>query len=423
MTMPRVLVLDGQTNQALACVRSLGRAGYEVLVASRRRRPLAGWSKWSAGHRRVRNETGGEFGELREWAVSRGIGIVLPMTERSCLLCNEERERWESAGIRVGCPDSATIRQAFDKARTLEAAEACGVAIPPTRLASSEAGFERQAEELGYPCVVKARFSEVLVDGRLMRGGGAGYVAGRSELAAAVRQRRQGAHWPILQKFVAGAGLGVSGVCDRGRPVSLYAHERLRDVRPSGSGSSLRRTIPLEPRLREPAERLLAQLRWHGPVMVEFRDEGGPLPRLMEVNGRFWGSLQLAVDAGLDLPRIWVELLQGKRLGPVGDYRTGVSLRWLWGDVKRCLTILRGAPPGFPGAYPARLRGVVELFERQPPGTRLEAWEPDDPAPAIGEWIQGVSELLDLAWPRRPATPRAVRSGPAPSLELGIDHE
>jgi len=32
-----VLVLDGQTNQALACVRSLGRAGYDVLVASDRR--------------------------------------------------------------------------------------------------------------------------------------------------------------------------------------------------------------------------------------------------------------------------------------------------------------------------------------------------------------------------------------------------
>ena len=40
----RVLVLDAHTNQALACVRSLGRAGHEVFVASHRALPLAAWS-------------------------------------------------------------------------------------------------------------------------------------------------------------------------------------------------------------------------------------------------------------------------------------------------------------------------------------------------------------------------------------------
>src|SRR6185312_113515 len=111
----------------------------------------------------------------------------------------------------------------------------------------------------------------------------------------ATKENRQGPHWPILQKFVPGQGKGVSGLCDHGRPVALYAHERLRDVRPSGSGSTLRRSVPLEPRLREPVERLLAELQWHGPVMVEFRDDGCSPPALMEVNGRFWGSTQLAV--------------------------------------------------------------------------------------------------------------------------------
>src|SRR2546422_7527370 len=62
---------------------------------------------------------------------------------------------------------------------------------------------------------------------------------------------------------------------------------RSRDVRPAGSGSSLRRSIALDPRLQQPAERLLAEMRWHGPAMVEFRDDGQGEPWLMEVNGRF----------------------------------------------------------------------------------------------------------------------------------------
>jgi predicted ATP-grasp superfamily ATP-dependent carboligase len=411
----RVLVLDGQTNQALACVRSLGRAGYPVLVASRYQRPLAAWSRWAGGHRRIGGETLADFAALRTWATARGVAIVLPMTERSCLLCNGEREAWESAGIRVGCADQATLMQAFDKASTLKAAEECGLAVPPIRLPQSEAEFRTDAEEVGFPCVVKARFSEALVDGKLIRGGGASYVAGPGELLEAVRQNRQGPYWPILQKYVPGTGRGVSGLCDRGRPVVLFAHERLRDVRPSGSGSSLRRSIPLDPRLREPAERLLARLGWHGPMMVEFRDDGGPNPWLMELNGRFWGSTQLAIEVGLDVPRLWVELLEGKRAEPVVEYPAGVTLRWLWGDVKRFLTILGGRPAGFPGAYPTRLQGLVELFRRQPPGTRLEAWHRDDPWPAFGEWIQGIGELLDLGLSRRFGRGRSVMAAPVPS--------
>jgi predicted ATP-grasp superfamily ATP-dependent carboligase len=414
MLTPRVLILDGQTTQALACVRSIGRAGYSVFVASRLRRPLAAWSRWAAGHFRLRGETVEDFEELRAWAVRQGVAVVLPMTERSCLLCNGARGSWEAAGIIVGCGEPAMVMTAFDKAATLDAASACGVAIPPTRLPRSEDECRTAADELGYPLVVKTRFSEALVDGRLIRGGGASYVAGADELLPAIRKNRQGPYWPIVQGFVPGTGKGVSGLADHGRAVGLVAHERLRDVRPSGSGSSLRRTIALEPRLRAPVERLLAGLRWHGPVMVEFRDDGGPNPCLMEVNGRFWGSTQLAVDAGLDVPRAWLEVLLGRTVEPVTHYRTDVTLRWLWGDIKRLLTILKGRPAGYPGAYPARLTGLRELTQRQPPGTRLEAWRADDPWPALGEWVQGLGELMDLSrtagTQRIVQKPRAARS-------------
>jgi predicted ATP-grasp superfamily ATP-dependent carboligase len=371
------------------------------------------------GRYRLAREQVAEFAALRSWAVAHGVRAVLPMTERSCLLCNESRDAWESAGIRVGCPEPAMLTQALDKARTLEIAEACGVSTPPTLLATSETDFVRGATALGYPCVIKARFSETWVDGRLERGGGTRYVAGPSEVPAAVQACRRGAHWPILQKYVAGQGKGISGVCDRGRPVAMYAHERLRDVRPTGSGSSLRRSVPLDARLREPAERLLRELSWHGPVMVEFRDDGTSPPWLMEVNGRFWGSTQLAIEVGLDVPRYWVELLEGRSLDAVTHYPSGVALRWLWGDVKRFLTILQGRPAGFSGPFPTRLGGLRELFQAQPPRTRLEAWQRDDPWPAVGEWIQGVAELLELS-----RAPEPSPSGPlaVPSLmKVGIE--
>ena len=168
-------------------------------------------------------------------------------------------------------------------------------------------------------------------------------------------------------------------------------------MRPSGSGSSLRRSVAVDPRLRAPAERLLAALAWHGPAMVEFRDDGVGEPWLMEINGRFWGSLQLSVAAGLDFPTMWVRLLNGEPVAPAAPYREGVTVRWLWGDVKRLLYILKGRPRGFPGPYPTRLQGVRELIGRQPAGTRSETWDARDPLPALGEWVGGLRELAARA--------------------------
>src|SRR5215216_6675470 len=114
-----VLILDAQTNQALACVRSLGRAGCTVLVASQRRAPLASWSRYCSGAFRLAGQSLGALAAAREWAVRHGVRCVLPLTERSCLLCDADRAAWEASGIIVGCGPGDMMLQAFDKARTL----------------------------------------------------------------------------------------------------------------------------------------------------------------------------------------------------------------------------------------------------------------------------------------------------------------
>lgn len=406
---PTVLVLDGNTTQALACVRSLGRAGYAVYIASDRRAPLASWSRYCRGKFRLRGETVAEFAAMREWARSRGVRVVLPLTERSCLLCNADAAAWRGRDMILGCGPDTMLLEAFDKARTLQRAMARGVPVPPTRLPTSLAGFHTAARELGFPCVIKARFSHARQGDEFLPDPGVAYVNDVAALTPAVLARRQGDAWPLIQRFVTGRGKGVFALCDHGRPVTWFAHERLRDVRPSGSGSSLRRSIPLDARLRESAGRLLADLEWHGPAMLEFVDDGVSPPRLMEMNGRFWGSLQLAIEAGADFPALWVRVLTGEHLPAPVPYDSGVVLRWLWGDVKRLLHVLRGPPPGYPGSYPAIWKGVRELFGRQPPGTRLETWDRTDPWPAVAEWVQGIGELVGHARGPRPRRPRAAR--------------
>ncbi len=406
----RVLVLDGHTTQALACTRSLGRAGYDVLVASHRRAALATWSRFCRARYRLAGERLEAFAALIAWARERDVRVVLPVTERSCVLCNTQRRAWEAAGIIVGCADHGMLQPAFDKRLTYRHAAAIGIATPPTRVPGSLVECRSAALELGFPCLVKPCFSNAWDGAAFLPDLGAGYVNSLDELEATVLTRRQGDRWPLIQRIVPGRGKGVFALCDHGRPVVWFAHERLRDVRPTGSGSSLRRSIPLDPRLVAPAERLLRELGWHGPVMVEFRDDGAGEPCLIEVNGRFWGSLELAVRAGVDFPRLWLAMLTGKPLEPPPPYRAGVTLRWLWGDMKRLIAVFAGRPHGYPGPYPTRLQGLAEVSGPQPAGTELETWDAGDPWPAFGEWLQGAGELLSRAWAlkARRSAPRAA---------------
>jgi teichuronic acid biosynthesis glycosyltransferase TuaC len=393
VTATRVLVLDGGTTQALACVRALGRAGHSVFVAGVGRPMLASWSRYCRGHYQLIDDTLTAFAGLRTWARAHDVQVLLPQTERSCILSNLQRNDWEALGIIVGCAPADLLRQAFDKARTWELAQACGVRLPSRHAPTSLADGLSTAERLGYPVVVKPRFSHFWDGERFISSEGSRYARDPAELEASMHACRQDGYWPLIQEFVTGRGKGLFALCDHGTPLAWFAHERLRDVRPTGSGSSLRRSIALEPRLLGPAARLLAAAKWHGPVMVEFRDDGVSEPCLIEVNGRFWGSLELAIAAGIDFPNLWLSVLTGERPAPPAGYTTGVTRRWWWGDVKRVLHILKGPPPGYPERFPSVVEGMREILGRQPAGTRNETWSTDDPWPALAEWVQGIAEL------------------------------
>jgi predicted ATP-grasp superfamily ATP-dependent carboligase len=148
---------------------------------------------------------------------------------------------------------------------------------------------------------------------------------------------------------------------DRGRAVALFSHRRLRERPPWGGVSVLSESAPLCPQASASATALLDAIGWHGVAMVEFkRDDRDDTPRLMEINGRFWGSLQLAIDAGVDFPAMLLTLVEGGSFPPQAPYRLGVRNRWLWGDVDNLILTLTGSGPA--GPRRGRLRAVGDFL-------------------------------------------------------------
>jgi predicted ATP-grasp superfamily ATP-dependent carboligase len=144
----------------------------------------------------------------------------------------------------------------------------------------------------------------------------------------------------LVQEYVPGIGEGLFLLADRGRTLIRFAHRRIREKPPTGGVSVLRESIEPDPTLLASAETLLAALDWTGVAMIEFRRAPDGRAVLMELNPRLWGSLQLAVDAGIDFPSLLVALSRGEAVAEVRA-RVGVRSRWLLGDLDHLLISLR----------------------------------------------------------------------------------
>jgi predicted ATP-grasp superfamily ATP-dependent carboligase len=196
----------------------------------------------------------------------------------------------------------------------------------------------------------------------------------------------------LLQQQINGFGLGVSVLLWESDLIAAFAHRRIREKPPSGGVSVLRESIPLDGRLLSQSLALLRNFKWKGVAMVEYKIDGDSgIPYLMEINGRFWGSLQLAIDAGVDFPNLLVQLALGANPKPVTTYRTGVRSRWEWGDIDHLLAIMLrpskpiSTPPTVPklqrfGAIADFVRGFNRI-------NRTEVFRRDDPRPFYRETV------------------------------------
>lgn len=403
----RVLVLDGNENQAVACVRSLARAGHHVEVGADTGWSKAAWSRRCAGSFRYPSpdiDVPGFVDAIHEQAAREPGTLVLPMTERSTLPLSSSRERLAAACARIVLPAHDILLRAFDKAHTTQLARALGIPVPQTVVFDTASDVRADAAALPYPVVLKPRSSQETQGAGLRATGAPVYARNAEQFINAFEETRGRCAQVLVQEFVEGHGAGYFAIAQNGEVRREFAHRRLRDIRPTGSGSALRVSAAVDPVLGAHARRLLEALEWHGVAMVEFKVKRDGTPVFLELNGRFWNSLALAIHAGVDFPVLLARLAEHGDIGSESGYRVGVRCRWLLGDIRHLIEVWRGAPPGYPGEFPSRLGTLLRVLSPVP-GTAHDNFTLDDPWPEVGDWLHFVARKLPRA--RRARAPEA----------------
>lgn len=341
--MARILIVDGQHGSALAVVRSLGRGGHECVVTAPELPAIASMSRYCrAAHvLRVTDDTAAS--ELCGLVRQHAIDIVIPVSDMAMQVLLQRFPDANVAGAEVAAPRPAAYRTLCDKVTLMDCAEALGIPVPRSVVIHERGtAMSKAGDAIGYPCVVKPHHSVVPVHGGPLQRLRVQHAGSSSELARIQSSLPPEAYPVMVQERITGQGEGVFLLSDGEALRASFAHKRLREFPPSGGASTYSESIAVDQELLELSFRLLKSTGWRGVAMVEFkRQTTTGLPYLMEVNGRFWGSLQLAVDAGIDFPCLLVEMLLGRPISAVNEYRIGVRARRFWGDVDYLWLLLR----------------------------------------------------------------------------------
>jgi len=387
-----VLVSDGDQRSALAAVRSLGRSGYRVFVCSSSGRSIAGASRHTIAEHAVSpplTDPSRFAQDVASLIAKLEIDLFLPMTEEAFNAVFASPELF----TRV-CIPSATAEQfraVSDKKRVLEAAPFCGLKVPAQVVMSKPADLDKMVQAaLRFPIVLKPARSVAQVGTKQLKVGIV-HCSDQTELRRAVEAVPGEAYPLLLQARVIGPGVGIFLLLWDGELVAKFAHRRLREKPPAGGVSVYRESIAADPSLVNRSRRLLEGFGWRGVAMIEYKiDEATGVPFIMEINGRFWGSLQLAIDAGVDFPSLLVARAFGERASGPHEYKLGIRSRWEWGGVDYLIARIRrndldlSLAPGAPG----RVRAVLSALVPWIPGDRLEIFRLSDPAPFFRETVQ-----------------------------------
>jgi len=359
---------------SVACIRSLGRAGHAAIAAAEDADALGFESRYCS--RRILQPKGLSPALYAQWLSSvvrdNDIDLIVPSETLVGMLGDsidgfarlipagpDPRRLARYVGkfelfrtflegpdatLRANLPNTVLLRQGDDSVASLSS-------LVPPLFAKFDA-----AEASGLPARV-LRFDS--------------YDAARAALAPLLKAYERG----VVQQFAPGVGVGVFFLRWNGEIKATLMHRRLHEVPHTGGVSSLRETWWNEP-LHADALRRIHALDWWGVGMLEYRwDASTGRFALMEFNARFWGSLHLALFAGVDFPRLLVDAWAGRAIEPVRApagvrcrYTFPKEVEYLWSMARDPQVPLR-----------AKLGAAVEFVALSlTPGVFSDLWFPGD---------------------------------------------
>jgi len=329
-----ILILDGDQRSSLAVTRSLGKKGIHIIVGDENITTLAGKSKYCSDkmvYPSPYKSPGSFINCIINYLNNNKIAVLMPMTDCTAELILGNRSKF--CNVVIPFPDYVAYEEVTNKYSLFKTAEKIGISIPSTIYIEQSDSIRKISKKLKYPVVLKPHRSNIMID-EVYHKTRVRYAHTFDELNEIILNDLSFKTRPFLiQEYIRGEGQGLFVLYENGKLITSFSHRRIREKPPSGGISVLSESISVNPKMLKIATDLFDPIHWHGIAMAEFKMTSDGTPYLIEINGRFWGSLQLSIESGIDFPYLLYMVALGHKIDPDIAYIKGIKCRWLMGDI------------------------------------------------------------------------------------------
>jgi predicted ATP-grasp superfamily ATP-dependent carboligase len=380
MLMGRLFITNALQRKSLSVTRSMGRQGHDITTLETTSWNPTSFSKYS--NRFVKtldpSKDPEQFYDMLKARITlQGCDVLYPMDDDTMKIVIEHQEELEKI-CHFTVPSKESFQKALYKDLAVQTAMSQDVRCPATVFPKQDEDLVQSVSHLDFPILIRAVNQS---GSRGMR------VVNHIDETEKV-YREMCACYPrvIIQEYIEPSRkIDVCLLYNReGRLCASFVQEELRNYPPVTGPSTVQESIVHDAAL-ESAVLIMDSLHWTGIAEVEFiLDRTGEKLYFMEINPRFWSSLELSVLAGVDFPKLYYEVSVTGDCEKVTTYRTGVKTRWF-----------------FPGDLMAFL-SAKEKLSMNPPfffagraGLRDDTIRFSDPFPILGLFLATVYYLMN----------------------------
>lgn len=396
-----VLILDASYKQSLATARKLGRARVRVALGESEDR-CGGAPQWLpafCSRYSMCNVTLPSYVSAPDAFASavvdcvrkNSIRVVIPTGDPTITALAPRRVELARLGCTLAVASDRALKIANDKTRTLELADRLGIAYPRSIRIEGPEDLATAISEFGFPFVLKPTTSWT---GKSAQRVVPAEVIDKEEALSTTLRFLEAGAGVIAQEWVCGRREGVSLFIMGDQVLGSCGHVAYRTEPALGGVSIMRESIAVPEEVLDASVSLAKAIGIEGPCEVEFRRDAAGRPLLMEINARLAGTLENALQSGVNFPLMTWQWASGRPVQRADQSRTGVRTRWLQGDIRwLCENQKRiGRPDSVP-----RLRSIW-LFISEFARTRYyDHWDWRDPKPAVAELNSIVWTLRTIA--------------------------
>jgi len=326
--MVRILVPDYLDQSIYAAIRSLGRHGDRCEVAGRHkwlRRYLKGRYVNQIHPTAEQHEPDRFVTDLLQLCGEHSFDVLMPFSLESMAAICPRTDQF-SGLVRLLVPTPRQFALANDKLKMAQYCESVGISCPKSYSVAEHSDLQSIAADLEFPLVIKARSGSGVSDGLRYATSREELYRYYDELAGNPRGAGSGI---IVQEFVPGYIHDACTLSASGEVLQVLTQVR-KLMYPIGGGVGAINYTTHEPELVRIVRQLLESLEWNGPAQIEFKyDERHKRYRLIELNPKFWGTLDLSIKAGIDFPGMLRDLLLGKPFRRNQAYPSGIRYKFL----------------------------------------------------------------------------------------------